>query len=207
MAHWFWYWKIKKQHTPRKSCSNFDLIDSFSMYNNYKQVRSVRASADKCSLYIPRYELKAYLQDDDSLLVNYQNGSYLIPVEKKQCNFGGFYYFFRCPLCNKRMQKLYCLDGQYLCRKCGNLAYYIQRVIPSERFMLMQINIKNYIKNRGGNLELNEKPPRMHKKTFQKFKDQAAYYDAKWGLARYKEGRQWYGAKIERWLDGYFEYE
>ena len=45
------------------------------MFNNYQQVEAVRKTPDKCSLYIPKYDLKAYLQEDDSLLVEYQDGT------------------------------------------------------------------------------------------------------------------------------------
>lgn len=208
MAHWGWFWKVKKQHQSKTVCSNRGLLelDSFRMYNDYKQVESVRQSPDQCALWIPGYELKAYLQDDDSLLVEYQGGSYTILVERIPCNLGGYYYFFRCPKCNKRMRKLYCLRGQYQCRKCGDLCYYSQLLRPSERFCIQRINIKNYIKARGGNIELDRKPPRMHYRTFQKLKDRAEYYEAKSGIALHKELREWHGAKAEQAIDGWFEF-
>jgi len=207
--NWWWHWKIKKRHEAKIICENIHLleIDSFKMYNNYEQVVGVRQSSDQCALRIPQYDLKAYLQDDDSLLVNYQNGSYIIPVERMSCNFGGYYYFFHCPLCNNRMRKLYCLRGQYQCRKCGDLCYYSQLLRPTDRFCIQRINIKNYIKARGGNLEAFEKkPPRMHHKTFQKLKDRAKYYEAKDGIELFKELRQWRGAKAEPYLDKWFEF-
>lgn len=217
MTHWGWYWKIKKKNMPRRlCCSNTRLheIDSFSMYNKYYQIELVRASADKSVLYIPRYNLKAYLQDDDSLLVKFQQGSYVIPLEKMPCNYGGHYYFFHCPCCNKRMRKLYCLEGRYICRSCGNLAYYTQRVRPSERFLLMEMDVKKYVKNRGGALKIwngnfieSEKPPRMHRRTFQKLKDRAVYYEAKNGQALNKELRSWYGSAADMYRDEFFEYE
>ena len=217
MTHWGWYWNVKNKNVPRRRlCSYSSLceIDSFKMFNNYQLVELVRESSDKCSLYIPEYDLKAYLQDDDSLLVKYKDGFYVIPVEKKPCNFGGYYYFFHCPLCDRRMRKLYCLAGLYRCRKCENLAYYTQRLRSAERFTIMYLKIEGYIKNRGGALklgcsyfELDKKPPRMHRRTFQKLKDRVKYYDAKSGQALFEDARTWYGPKAERWLDGYFEYE
>lgn len=202
MTHWGWYWKVKKRHKPRTSCSAFWLneIDSFDMYNKYYQVEAVRNSSSKCSLEIPAYNLKAYLQDDDSLFVRFYQGHYSIPVEKKPCNFGGHYYFFHCPQCKKRMRKLYCLEGRYLCRKCGNLAYYTQRLRPTERLSYRQGKIEEYVKNRAGKIDFSwgncgRKPPRMHNKTFERLTDQAKYYDAKSGLAGIKEGKEWYGDK------------
>ncbi|HRN78581.1 MAG TPA: hypothetical protein PLU71_05030 [Candidatus Dependentiae bacterium] len=206
--HWWWYWKIKKQHESKAVCSNRELLelDSFQMYNNYEQALGVRQSTDKCSFWIPLYELKAYLQDDDSLLVIYRDGTYTIPIERMSCNFGGYYYFFRCPKCNKRMRKLYCLKGQYQCRKCGDLCYYSQLLRPTERFSRGERKVKEYIKARGGNLEwFDKKPPRMHHKTFQKLKDRAEYYEAKSGMELFKELREWYGERAEPAIDKGFE--
>jgi hypothetical protein len=92
--HWGWYWWIKKKHIPKPTCGAYETLelDSFSMFRNYsQQVQSVRDSADKCTLSIPSYDLNAYLQDDDSLLVKYNAGTYIIPVERKPCYYGGYY--------------------------------------------------------------------------------------------------------------------
>ena len=63
------------------------------------------------------------------------------------------------------------------------------------------------VEKRGGDLRLDEKPPRMHNKTFERLKAKAKYYDARSGQESYKETRSWYGAKGEEWRDGSFEYE
>jgi hypothetical protein len=209
-THWGWYWKVKNKHYERKTvCENLRLveIDSFRMYNDYRKVEWVRESENKISFEIPRYQLKAYLQDDDNLLVKHKGIPYIIPVERKPCNFGGHYFFFHCPRCKKRMRKLYCRGGYYMCRTCCNLAYYSQGVRATERFMMASRNVEEYIKRRGGNIEFDEKPSRMHKKTFEKLKSKAKYFDARSGQEHYKEIRLWYGTKIEKWLDGCFEYE
>ena len=67
--------------------------------------------------------------------------------------------------------------------------------------------IEKDVEKRGGDLRLDEKPPRMHEKTFQRLKSKAKFYDARSGQESYKEERSWYGAKGEEWRDGYFEYE
>jgi len=214
MTHWGWYWNIKRKgHRRRISCSNMWLceIDSFAMYNRYHQIEGVRLSSSKNALYIPRYELNAYLQDDNSLLVQYSQGSYIIPVEKMACNLGGYTHYFRCPLCSKRMRKLYCLEGQYQCRKCGNLAYYSQRLRARNRLRLKMYEIRSYVQNRGGSLNDSryhghKKPLRMHNKTFQKLKDKSLYYKAKADLENFKELRRWY-PKFEDYIDSYFECE
>ncbi len=208
MAHWGWYWKVKKKHKPKTVCSAFGLheIDSFAMYNDYRQVEGVRTSESKRSLFIAEHNLNAYLQDDDSLLVKHSGKQYVIPVERKPCNFGGYYFFFHCPRCKKRMRKLYCLGGYYVCRKCGNLSYYSQRLRSVVRFRMAAREVEKQVRLRGGNIEFDEKPPRMHYKTFEKLKAKAKYFDGRSDLENYKELRLWYGPKIEDWLDG-FEYE
>ena len=32
MAHWGWYWKVKKKHVKRVLCSTLPRIDSFALY-------------------------------------------------------------------------------------------------------------------------------------------------------------------------------
>lgn len=208
--HWGWYWRIKRKHKPKPICEAYKSLelDSFSMFRNYsQQVQLIRESAEKCSLYIPRYDLKAYLQDDDSLLVKYNAGTYIIPVEKKSCFYGGYYYFFHCPRCSKRIRKLYCLDGQYLCRKCGNLGYYSQRLKPTDRFLLQESDkISKRIKDLGGNINSDLKPPRMHKKTFQAYKDRGEYLEAKYKLAVILEARDC-TTETMKYFDNYLAYE
>ncbi len=203
--NWYWYWRIKKQHIPKSLCSAFWLseIDSFDMFKHPEAVQLVKESADKLSLSIPRYSLKAFLQDDDSLLVQYSGGSYAIPVEKKSCNYGGFYRFFHCPKCDKRMRKLYCVKGMYLCRKCANLGYYSQRLRPSERCKNASYDIENFLKNRGGSLK--QKPPWMKNSTFQKLRRKYVEYDEMAFNATDKELRDWYGERAEYLIgDPYF---
>jgi hypothetical protein len=125
MTHWGWYWKVKRQYTPKGLCQQSSLaeINSFDMFKNKELVCLVRESSDQIALKIPHFDLTAVLMPDDSLSVTYDGGAYLIPVEKKSCNYGGFCHFFHCPQCNARMRKLYCSDGRYLCRKCLKLGY------------------------------------------------------------------------------------
>ncbi len=210
MTHWGWYWKVKNKHySSHIVCENRGLfeIDSFGMFNDYRKAEWVRESEDKISFEIPSYGLKAYLQDDDSLLVKHSSKQYVIPVERKPCNFGGYYYFFHCPKCKKRMRKLYCWFGHYLCRKCLNLSYYSQKIRPTVRFRMTARAIEKDVKKRGGDIEFDEKPPRMHEKTFQRLKAKAKYYDARSEQELNKELRSWYGPKMEEWLEEGFEYE
>lgn len=54
--------------------------------------------------------------------------SYLIRIEYTECNFGGERPWFRCPVCDGRVAKLYKKPehDQYACRDCGGLLYKLQ---------------------------------------------------------------------------------
>lgn len=202
MTHWGWYWRIKREgYRSKRLCSGFwlETMDSFDIFNNKLMASFLRDSATRILLEIPRYHLNASLQDDNSLSVTYSGGSYKIPTERKTCNFGGFYTFFHCPQCSKRMRKLYCLEGKYLCRKCAKLCYYTQLLHPSRRFYHMRIKTEDILKNKGGSLY--DKPLRMHNSTFQRIKRKHMGYEFKSEDASNKELREWYGAKIEPYLD------
>ncbi|MBY0110026.1 MAG: hypothetical protein K2X90_02880 [Candidatus Babeliaceae bacterium] len=200
MTHWGWYWGIKRKgYKAKKLCTWFDVIDSFDIFNIRLMTDFLAHSATRTLLEIPRYDLKVTLLDDNSLQAVYSGGSYNISTERKTCNFGGFYTFFRCPDCSKRMRKLYCLNGKYLCRKCANLCYKTQRLYLSRRLYHMQTKTEDILKNKGGSLY--DKPYRMHESTFQRIKRKRIDYEIKGEDASRAELREWYGSKIEPYLD------
>jgi hypothetical protein len=200
MTHRGWYWRVKRRYKPKRSCERFKLteIDSFSLFKYKDAVQLVRESSNKIAFEIPLYSLRATLREDDSFHVAFINGEYIIPVEKKPCNFGGFYHFFRCPKCDKRMRKLYCIDGQYQCRKCGNLAYYSQRLRPAERAIYMKIKIKECLENQAGSL--NQKPPWMKHHTFQKLRQKYVKHDEQYFNRNIAEFKSWFPHKDDRFF-------
>jgi hypothetical protein len=204
MTHWGWYWKIKRQHTPKPLCTwgRFLEIDSFSMFKNSELVRLVHESADRISFEIPRYNLTAILMPNNYLHVTYSGGSYEIPVESKSCNYGGVYHFFHCPQCQKRMRKLYCDKGRYACRKCLKLCYKTQQLRPYRRYLVMRMKIEEKLKNRTGSLCA--KPHRMRTRTFRQHQQAYLKYDEKWFYAANQELRDWGGAKAEPFIDEYY---
>lgn len=194
MAHWGWYWNVKlRGYIPQKTCSSFWLceIDSFKMFNKRIMDLFLKYSQTQILLEIPRYKLTISLQDDNSLNVVYVDGNYIIPTERKSCNFGGFYTFFCCPQCNAGMRKLYCLEGKYICRKCANLGYYSQRLRKSERCARMCYDIQDRLKNQTGSLE--KKPPYMSNYTFQKLRIKFVKYNEMQFDSSLEELDQWRG--------------
>jgi hypothetical protein len=192
--HWGKYWR-SKNHKPKSLCSGFPLceIDSFDIFNSQLFVQFLKHAKSRIILEIPKYHLKASLLPNNHLHVIFDGGSYTIPVEQKPCNFGGFYNFFHCPKCDKRMRKLYCLDGQYLCRKCANLGYYSQRLRPSQRNAHMSYNVKDFLQDKAGSL--NQRPPWMKQYIFQKLRRKYIKYDQKYFNEVCKELMEWYGER------------
>lgn len=80
MTHWGWYWNVKLNHTPKALCSSssFHDIDSFSMYKQQVIIKMIKESQNREVLWIPSYNLKASLMDNDSLRVVYNTGSYFL---------------------------------------------------------------------------------------------------------------------------------
>ena len=177
MTHWGWYWHVKKKHKPKKTCFAQDSIDSFDLFKNKEGIAWVKNSQDRVLFQIFEYKLTARLLDNDSLAVSSCAGNYVILVEKMRCNYGGTYQFFHCPDCNRRMRKLYLMQGKYVCRKCASLGYYTQILRPSRRLLWMGMKVKESLKNYAGSLEI--KPPRMKRHTFQKLRKKYLDYDEK----------------------------
>lgn len=199
MAHWGWYWKVKKKHISRTLCSKLTQIDSFKILkNNEKNGFIVQPMA---------IQAKPKLDHLEIIFRNKKSHSYIIPINKLTCNYGGFRYYFNCPLCQRRMRILYLAEHSiFLCRKCLNLSYKSQKLRPTRRYNSMNQKIKDFIKNKGGDLDLYKKPPRMHQSTYQKLMNKQIYYENKSHQALNKELRQWYGPRVEPFLDSFFDY-
>src|SRR5580704_14887870 len=130
MTHWGWYWKIKKKHIARKLCSQLPTIDSFKLCTS-KQFHEFN---------VEPLQVRATFAGDH-LKIRYRNNtrtSYIIHIDQVPCNYGGFRYYFKCPLCQNRFRKLYfAQQSVILCRKCLNLSYKTQLLRPSKRYDYM----------------------------------------------------------------------
>lgn len=202
MMNWSWYWHTKRRHTPKALCSQFIEINSFDLFKNQQTLGLIKASHNRISLQIPQFDLTAKIMDDDSLSVSYNAGFYVIPVEKKSCNYGGFYRFFHCPQCDKRMRKLYCVEGKFLCRKCACLGYYSQRLRPSERAFNMAIKCQEKLQTRGGSLT--KRPPHMKTYTFHQLRKKYVDYDEARINAIDNDLRTWFGPKAEAYIEDFY---
>lgn len=184
MTHWGWYWKVKRDHTPKLCCDFFEKIDSFDLFKTW--VRQYQEVGNTL-IEMPPYKLKLVLAEKNCIRAEFENGSaYKIPIEEKPCNYGGSYFFFHCPKCDRRMRLLCCVKGYFLCRKCLNFGYYIQRLSPTARCWNMGRKIEKLLEAKAGTLE--RKPPWMKKRTFEKIKRRYnSYREEKYEEAMFKE--------------------
>lgn len=195
MTHWGWFWSVKnKKHIARKLCSSFVSIDSFKVFKNSENTGFTVVPLQVRAEPGPGYLKITYR--------NHKNSTYNIPVEKQPCNYGGFRYFFKCPLCQGRMRMLYFAQNSvFLCRKCLNLSYESQCRRPAMRYAYMSDKIKSHIKDRGGDIDYYKKPPRMHQSTYQRLKELRTYYECKSDEALNQDARSWFGEKAEAYLE------
>jgi hypothetical protein len=199
MTHWGWYWKHKKKHKSKTTCSALKSIDSFELL----KIKTFGGFT------IDPLNIKVLLHEN-GLRVTYGKSAqhaYNIPVERQTCNFGGYRYYFRCPMCNMRMRKLYFTQRSlFLCRKCLNLSYDSQLLRPMRRYYHMTKKITSIVTQKGGDISINKKPPRMWNKTFQVLQNKHSYYEQMDRNAGNKELRAWYGPTIESELESFFDY-
>lgn len=183
MSHWGWYW-VKKNHIARTLCSKLTSIDSFKLYK----------AGTVHGFTVHPLEITAIPMENHLQIIYRKQGkhSYTIPIEKLSCNYGGFRYYFKCPLCQKRMRILYFAEKSiFLCRKCLNLSYESQKLRPTMRYNYMSQKVKKHIEDKGGNLY--KKPPRMHQATYDSLRDKELDYQLKSEQASDLELRGWFG--------------
>lgn len=115
MAHWGWYWKVKEKHVKRVLCSTLARIDSFALYKGGVKENSI------VGFTVQPLQVRAEAHPSHLKITyrNRKNHSYTISIEKLPCNYGGLRFFFKCPLCQKRMRFLYLgQQSVFLCRQC-----------------------------------------------------------------------------------------
>lgn len=188
MTHWGWYWKVKKQHTPKILCEQLKYVDSFIVFKEF----------NSNSILTKNKNIEGVFLREGYIMIKLKDLQYQIPYEKSPCHFGGFRYFFRCPIgkCNRRMRKLYCYGGLFLCRKCLNLGYYSQRVVPSERFHSQQQKIKRKLEISGGSFI--DKPKYMRWSTYEKLRTKSIDYELKSEMALLNEVYEMFASRFAK---------
>jgi len=116
-----------------------------------------------CKLSNGEYiELKA-ITDGILSLSNNQ----VIPLNKINCNYGGYRYRFKCPKCDKNYEILYFTNNIYLCRQCHKLPYSCQLESKIDQIIRKIRKIRERLEVSGNLSEpILLKPKNMHWKTF-----------------------------------------
>ena len=153
MGGWRAYWQ-KKNHTPKKLCSELYCLDSFAVFS------------EKVTMITDHVSRVYALLKEDGFRGTFAGVPIFLEVSKQKCNFGGFMHFFHCASCSARMRKVYFSSGSFKCRKCLNLGYRSQRLIASDRFIETKLKIINSLIAKHGSQE--KRPPRMWRKTYDK---------------------------------------
>ena len=74
--------------------------------------------------------------------------NYAVSIVKTACNYGGYRYWFRCPLsvrgtqCNKRIGVLYKVGKYFGCRSCGRLVYAEQNISKKFRGIVADSDVE-----------------------------------------------------------------
>ncbi len=200
MAHWGWYWGIKKKHIAKRLCSSLANIDSFQLQKaNSMKIFYIQSNG---TTVVTGVEHKDHLRIN---IGKQAQTAYEIPIEKIPCHYGGFRPYFRCPLCERRSRMLY-FDGKslLLCRKCLNLSYETQQLRTSRRLDYMATKVKKLIKEKGGSVKYNKKPPHMHHATYYNMRSKIIDYEGKSEQAHMDEMVQWFGAeRVSAFFNGF----
>lgn len=66
---------------------------------------------------------------------------YPVNITYTKCNYGGSRSWFICPICGRRVAKLYAKNDQFCCRTCNNLSY---RSCQTSGDIMAQVDRKIY---------------------------------------------------------------
>jgi hypothetical protein len=171
MTHWGWYWRVKRQHIPKKLCDNLPQLDAFWVM---KQLPQRDSETQRCTASI-------------------NDASTYILITRQTCNFGGFRYFFTCPGCSRRMRFLYFDDMHkfFRCRRCLNLCYRTQRLRRTELYLWRRDAIENQLASAGGSLH--RRPKGISTAAFRKLVQRHWLYGSKLEDMLEREAIAFYG--------------
>jgi hypothetical protein len=90
-----------------------------------------------------------------------------VRVVRAPCRYGGARPFFACPRCDGRVAKLHEVGHAFLCRRCGGLAYDVQRERPYDRARRRADKARRRLDgDLGGRWDIPERPTGMWRRTY-----------------------------------------
>jgi hypothetical protein len=95
----------------------------------------------------------------------------------QRCNYGGQRPWFICPLCSRRVAKLFWW-GAFMCRRCTGLKYQSQRVDAATRRIYRAHGLRERLGGTGNSADpFPWKPKRMHWRRYWRLRDKAEHYE------------------------------
>jgi hypothetical protein len=153
------YVKRRKRRGLKLFTSDLPRIDIPKMMKDVKETPS-------CYFVLKNIKLKIvedviHLED----LNKDQRTFSILRIASIPCNYGGFRYFGLCPICQKKVTKLYLFKTMFACRHCLKLAY------PSQNETLhLRLLTKKYKAKEKLNKDEWTKPKWMRQKTFDRLR-------------------------------------
>lgn len=127
----------------------------------------------------------------NSLELNYSaNGEPIrqaIDILWTACHYGNKRPWFECPICHRRVGRLFYRARRFACRRCQKLCYTSQLENPRKRGLGLSFKLLGKLEAIGGSEDF--KPPRMHWKTYNRILERAnaswnksfvSYFNSKW---------------------------
>lgn len=94
----------------------------------------------------------------------WEDKNIVINLLKTPCRYGGYQYWFECPVCRRSVCSLYLVDT-WRCRHCGHLAYPSENEDELERLRSKALKLKGKLGK-----EYWIRPKGMHQKTYDRLK-------------------------------------
>ncbi len=111
------YWLNKRNLIPEDGCGGGRL--NWSMNGN--STGNINYGMDTSEEPYIRFDYRTKHSWEPE--ENYVSYDYKVNLERLECNFGGYRWYFRCLKCNSRVGILYSSFPYFVCRKCANLSY------------------------------------------------------------------------------------
>jgi hypothetical protein len=122
----------------------------------------------------------------DALLLDYQaNGQPMnerIALEFQPRHLGGGQWYFLCPRCGKRREKLYLNGARFACRECVGLPYRTTSMTDEARYLKTYNRERTKLDPTAAEWDIGhlpEKPPRMLWRTYEQITERAILAEEK----------------------------
>lgn len=96
----------------------------------------------------------------------------VIQVVWQACHFGGSRPYFLCPSCRKKRTNLFLMNGDFICRECGNMGYACQLEHRPDRLLRRAIKLRRRLGAGPGVRDFIDRPRGMHRTRFHHMLDE-----------------------------------